>query len=137
MEETDLQDILDRRRAGATLQAIATDYGLSRERIRQICKKHGVAPEKNWEGLPNSGEHRTVGSHRAWCYDDVEWCYPGTLCKCCDQQTVPISWRGDYAGWVLSELKIAVLAMQERSEHPEVLTEVLTLLEKGPQRVES
>jgi hypothetical protein len=21
-------------------------------------------------------EHRTVGSHRAWCHDCSEWCYP-------------------------------------------------------------
>jgi len=21
------------------------------------------------------GEHRTVGAHRAWCFDDSEWCY--------------------------------------------------------------
>jgi hypothetical protein len=23
------------------------------------------------------GEHRTVGDHRAWCFDCSEWCYPG------------------------------------------------------------
>jgi len=22
------------------------------------------------------GEHRTVGEHRAWCFDCHEWCYP-------------------------------------------------------------
>lgn len=22
------------------------------------------------------GEHRTVGTHRAWCYQCTEWCYP-------------------------------------------------------------
>jgi hypothetical protein len=29
------------------------------------------------------GEHRTVGSHRAWCFDCTEWCYPGEGCKGC------------------------------------------------------
>jgi hypothetical protein len=32
------------------------------------------------------GEHRTVGSHRAWCFDCSEWCYPGidAACKGCE-----------------------------------------------------
>ena len=29
------------------------------------------------------GEHRTVGEHRAWCYDCGEWCYPNTPCRGC------------------------------------------------------
>lgn len=28
-------------------------------------------------------EHRTVGPHRAWCFDDVEWCYPTDPCRGC------------------------------------------------------
>jgi hypothetical protein len=27
--------------------------------------------------MRDCGEHRTVGAHRAWCYDCSEWCYPG------------------------------------------------------------
>lgn len=35
--------------------------------------------------LPNEcGEHRTVGSHRAWCYGDSEWCYPKIPCRGCE-----------------------------------------------------
>lgn len=30
------------------------------------------------------GEHRTVGEHRAWCYDDGEWCYPKAPCRGCE-----------------------------------------------------
>lgn len=30
------------------------------------------------------GEHRTVGSHRAWCFDCSEWCYPRIPCKGCE-----------------------------------------------------
>lgn len=32
------------------------------------------------------GEHRTVGSHRAWCYECGEWCYPDIdmACKGCE-----------------------------------------------------
>ncbi len=28
------------------------------------------------------GEHRTVGKHRAWCYDCREWCYPSFEMAC-------------------------------------------------------
>jgi hypothetical protein len=46
---------------------------------------------KNWTGVTGSTEHRTVGPHRAWCYQDGEWCYPPSGewgvddegCDCC------------------------------------------------------
>ena len=40
---------------------------------------------KNFEGHNNRecGEHRTVGSHRAWCHDCTEWCYPEIPCRGC------------------------------------------------------
>lgn len=28
------------------------------------------------------GEHRTLGSHRAWCYDCREYCYPRIAAAC-------------------------------------------------------
>lgn len=33
------------------------------------------------------GEHRTVGAHRAWCFDCAEWCYPHAemACRGCEQ----------------------------------------------------
>jgi hypothetical protein len=30
------------------------------------------------------GEHRTVGEHRAWCYDCGEWCYELSPCVRCE-----------------------------------------------------
>lgn len=30
------------------------------------------------------GEHRTVGAHRAWCFDCGEWCYPPAPCVRCE-----------------------------------------------------
>jgi len=30
------------------------------------------------------GEHRTVGPHRAWCFDCREWCYPDIPCARCE-----------------------------------------------------
>lgn len=30
------------------------------------------------------GEHRTVGEHRAWCFDCSEWCYPKAPCIRCE-----------------------------------------------------
>jgi hypothetical protein len=43
----------------------------------------------NWTGVEGSTEHRTVGPHRAWCYQDGEWCYPPN-----DQ------WSVDDKGWM-------------------------------------
>jgi hypothetical protein len=40
-------------------------------------------PTKNFEGQHNPNDHRTVGSHRAWCHNDHEWCYPHSWCDCC------------------------------------------------------
>lgn len=74
----------------------------------------------NWEGLPGSTEHRTVGPVRAWCYQDAEWCYPdyegegdhSMLCPCCDQLTVPTQWKGYHPGYILDALYEKVLALQ-------------------------
>lgn len=44
-------------------------------------------PKVDWHGatLRECGEHRTVGPHRAWCFDCTEWCYsrPEAMCKGC------------------------------------------------------
>jgi len=42
-----------------------------------------------WTGVEprECGEHRTVGSHRAWCFDCSEWCYsrtPEMHCRGCE-----------------------------------------------------
>lgn len=37
----------------------------------------------HWEGVKGAADHRTVGSHRAWCLREGEWCYPDSLCRCC------------------------------------------------------
>lgn len=34
------------------------------------------------------GEHRTVGTHRAWCFDCGEWCYPKAPCVRCEIATL-------------------------------------------------
>lgn len=35
---------------------------------------------------PNEGcDHHTVGSHRAWCLDCGEWCYPSIPCVRCER----------------------------------------------------
>lgn len=44
-----------------------------------------------WEGIEgrDCGDHRTVGEHRAWCYDCGEWCYSGVArCRGCAAPTV-------------------------------------------------
>lgn len=44
--------------------------------------QHGIL----FEGFEprECGDHRTVGSYRAWCFDDTEWCYPSTPCRGCE-----------------------------------------------------
>lgn len=40
-------------------------------------------PEGNFHGHGGPcGEHRTVGKHRAWCYQCSEWCYPDPEMAC-------------------------------------------------------
>lgn len=44
----------------------------------------------HFHGVADSAcEHRTVGSHRAWCHSCGEWCYPSDPCPRC--QLVPAS----------------------------------------------
>lgn len=31
------------------------------------------------------GQHRTVGHHRAWCFDCHEWCSPRQPCASCER----------------------------------------------------
>lgn len=42
------------------------------------------------------GEHRTVGSHRAWCHDCSEWCYPTIPCKGCELPILRTALRDAY-----------------------------------------
>jgi hypothetical protein len=35
------------------------------------------------------GEHRTVGSRRAWCFDCHEWCYSHSLDMACKGCQIP------------------------------------------------
>lgn len=53
-------------------------------------------PVANFEGhQPRAcGGHRTVGPHRAWCFDCAEWCYPGDPCHGC-QRTAPLPTRDE------------------------------------------
>lgn len=93
--------------------------------------------EPNWEGLPDTSEHRTVGSHRAWCFSDGEWCYPDDLCWCCDQTQVPDQWRGEHVGTVLRELGKQVQALRHdglsaKNSRVVLKREVLALLGSDP-----
>jgi len=38
-------------------------------------------------------EHRTVGSHRAWCLTCSEWCYPRAMCARCQLATPRVTVR--------------------------------------------
>lgn len=53
--------------------------------IGVVEKSPDVNDEPNFEGHAHRtcGEHRTVGPHRAWCFDHREWCYPDEPCAGC------------------------------------------------------
>lgn len=46
----------------------------------------GVDERPNFEGHVERecGDHRTVGPHRAWCFDCTEWCSATAPCKGCE-----------------------------------------------------
>lgn len=46
----------------------------------------GCLDRPNFEGHDprECDEHRTVGPHRAWCFDCGEWCYPSSPCIRCE-----------------------------------------------------
>lgn len=70
-------------------------------------------PETNFEGHPGRecGEHRTVGAHRAWCYDCTEWCYPSDdgACKGCELPAVRARAVAAEAGLAAAQAKIAAV----------------------------
>ena len=43
-----------------------------------------MSATEHFEGFAGRtcGEHRTVGSHRAWCHDCGMWCYPSKELRC-------------------------------------------------------
>jgi hypothetical protein len=62
------------------------------------CATHSTdaPPEReapNFEGHPHRacGEHRTVGPHRAWCFNCGEWCYPDEPCAHCELPTLRVN----------------------------------------------
>ena len=54
-------------------------------RSRSAGMERSVSEPSNWEGATpeRHADHRTTGSHRAWCLVDAEWCYPDVWCHCC------------------------------------------------------
>lgn len=74
----------------------------------------------NWVGAGGRGEHRTVGSHRAWCYLCSEWCwsYKEGCCQCCDDEHVPPRWRGENVGSVVADIRRQVEAMEDVMGRP-------------------
>ena len=69
----------------------------------------------NFEGFEprDCREHRTVGTHRAWCHDDGEWCYPSSPCRGCEEiprkareealsrrEEALLQWQTDMVAWI-------------------------------------
>lgn len=48
---------------------------------------------ENFMGFEGGPEHRTVGSHRAWCHAASEWCYPSLPCRLCEPPIEPVALR--------------------------------------------
>lgn len=59
---------------------------LTGEERDEVIEVLGGFDEPNWEGFEDRecGEHRTVGSRRAWCFEDSEWCYRTIPCRGCE-----------------------------------------------------
>lgn len=84
------REILRRRKAGETLQEIADDYGLTRERVRQITEQlepgvnHKIKAERSERNAelryycPDCGRHVQYGGR-----------IPGTLCQDCATSQPP------------------------------------------------
>lgn len=81
------------RRAGestARHAPLGVPAGQVQGRLDRILAEQKALPEQppgplpNWEGRTprRCGEHRTAGSHRAWCHDCGEWCYPREDAMC-------------------------------------------------------
>lgn len=49
-----------------------------------LVPKYDASNGNSFEGFENGPEHRTVGTHRAWCYEASEWCSPDAACSACD-----------------------------------------------------
>lgn len=49
-----------------------------------------MSPDFEGHEPRDCGEHRTVGPHRAWCYECIEWCYPrlDAACTRCELPTL-------------------------------------------------
>ena len=60
-----------------------TEKGISDE--QRALQEQVERPNFEGHEKRECGEHRTVGPHRAWCYDCTEWCYPRPemACKGC------------------------------------------------------
>jgi hypothetical protein len=54
-------------------------------------------PDFFGQELRECGEHRTVGSHRAWCFDCSEWCYPRIPCRGCE--IIPLRTFAEFYGY--------------------------------------
>jgi hypothetical protein len=66
------------------------------------------------------GEHRTVGPHRAWCFDCREWCYPLDGCTGCKAAALGV---GKFVSWrkLLGEQVTVTLAYDPDGRHPIVV----------------
>lgn len=67
----------------------------------------------DWEGVTDQSGHRTVGPHRAWHSACSEWCYPQSLCPCCDQVQVPDVWKDLHPGELLHALHRRMTSLPE------------------------
>jgi len=90
----------------------------------------------NFEGHEprECGEHRTVGSHRAWCYDCGEWCYPQSPCARCELPALRAEVErlgGVKEQWILAEQEIdrlrAALHALRDTQHFDMLTDGILL----------
>jgi hypothetical protein len=70
---------------------VELDAGPARGLVRELAARLPEREAPNFEGHPGRecGEHRTVGPHRAFCFDCSEWCYPSSPCARCELPALP------------------------------------------------
>lgn len=64
--------------------SLAFDHLAASKAMASGARGVRMTPKPNFEGHQprECGEHRTVGPHRAWCYDCSMWCYPHLEMAC-------------------------------------------------------
>ena len=99
------REIANRRQAGEAFDSIGKSYGLTRERIRQICKRLGAKPPEKPPEVPGkmvfhrwlkeAGYRRCYGTCKLWVPESQ---MSGLRCRVCNAAQQHSLWIKDHDG---------------------------------------